>query len=58
MINNIVPANENGLKWIKMDSDFQKYGFMNVKMNLFLIVNAFLFIYKNYIKQMSMTLQS
>jgi len=29
------PANENGLKWIKMDSNFQKYGFMNVKMNPF-----------------------
>jgi len=28
-------ANENGLKWIKVDSDFQKYGFMNVKMNPF-----------------------
>ena len=21
-----IPANENGLKWIKMDSDIQKYG--------------------------------
>jgi len=23
-----IPANENGLKWIKFDSDFQKYGFI------------------------------
>jgi len=29
------PANENGLKWIEMDSDFQKYWFTNVKMNAF-----------------------
>ena len=28
-------ANENGLKWIEMDSDFQKYWFTNVKMNAF-----------------------
>ena len=29
------PANENGLKWIEMDSDFQKYWFTNVKMKTF-----------------------
>ena len=29
------PANENRLKWIEMDSDFQKYLFTNVKMNAF-----------------------
>jgi len=26
------PANENGLKWIQMNSNFQKYWFTNVKM--------------------------
>ena len=29
------PINENGLKWIEMDLDFQKYWFTNVKMNAF-----------------------
>jgi len=33
--NEIYSANENGLKWIKIDTDFQKYGFMNVKINSF-----------------------
>jgi len=28
-------ANENELKWIEMDSDFQKYWFANVKINVF-----------------------
>jgi len=28
-------VNENRLKWIKIDSDCQKYGFMNIKMNPF-----------------------
>ena len=29
------PIPANGLKWIEMDSDFQKYWFTNVKMNTF-----------------------
>jgi len=29
------PTNENRLKWIEMDSDFQRYWFTNVKINAF-----------------------
>jgi len=35
---------ENGLKWIGMDSDFQKYAFTNVEMNS-LQSQCILFIY-------------
>jgi len=49
----LYPANENGLNWIKMDSDFQKYGFMllNVKMNPFQFRMHF---YRNCIEHISM----
>ena len=49
------PTNENGLKLIEMDSDFQKYWFTNVKINAFQFrMPHFLFIYRNCMKHISM----
>ena len=49
-----IPANENGLKWIKMDSDFQKYRFINVKINPFQSwMHFYSHIYRNCIVHIS-----
>jgi len=47
-------TNENELKWIEMDSDFQKYWFTNVKMNTFQFWMRFIHIYRNYMEHISM----